>query len=279
LEQVHEDPDAENGWVRFDHPQDPKVGAMYTRSAGQYKVDVTGTVQTQPGKKPLYLTLSVGGKVLARTDPFYVAAIPIAVRFTGPKKFTGNEPAYERNAVLKTHDLAWGVAWQATAVSDSGNAKDLDQVTYAETIVVKTEGNNALKKYMSGGFVGDFHPADGPIADLNAIGESIPWVEKGKPISPQDALKAAQTDLRDAIAAGDDTAQRYQYFVFADARTGMTQKDALIIDQSGFLLGFAVTKDNKGNYLFTVRRTPAKVQTANPGLIDPALTGAMTVSI
>jgi hypothetical protein len=179
-------------------------------------IQLRGVIQTDPGKaRNLRLVARLGPGTLARSEPFSVAAWPVAMawNFSGilsPWLFKGSK--------------YWGAGYDLSFTSDSGVSADCDKTKTSENIDVKSgTGVFAATPIQS-----DFWTTTLPQTDHHASGA------------------ANATDMKDAMdSAGlsNSKAEYHQFFRFACERSGIAEDRAAgpKVPKSGFKITHAAS--------------------------------------
>jgi hypothetical protein len=237
------------------------------------KVDNAGVYQTKPGNAG-NLKMAIFNKE-AETDPakagvitagFSVAAIPNWVRAEKPEVVAYfSQPGQARGMEMRL----WGTKTVLAIASDSGDEKDLDQVKVSEVIPKAANVGTGLFRGQTGEqpivWLPAIPPANQEITDYN-----------GYHIGPFPAGAVTKAQLVAEVQKrfddrGNGSLTNDQYFIFADARTGMPTnadgKDAGIVKNSGFRLKIENEKTAGGQYNIYVTRTPNANNGADKGTV------------
>jgi hypothetical protein len=143
--------------------------------------------------------------VLRESQPFSVAAIPIAMKVTQAQREYGEQP---QGLGLRSDQWVWGVHYSLAAVSDSGTASDLDEVYITERILARLDSGLFLTLVRANS-EGDYNRASSTQHDHNGL------VMRGA------TRDAARTALQVLIRADPGFSIYDQFWEFAERRTGV----------------------------------------------------------
>ena len=240
---------------------------------------------------------------------FSVAAIPTAVKMSSPQILRAEDISERRDP---NYQIAWGVRYQYSVISDSGDWRDLSGVTVSERLDPRVTPPGGVARpgdatgavafllsnldpsgFLAVGMPGsqdDTHDAHAPYPKEIPVINRVTRRREMQPVS----LPTAQRNTRPAILQlfsgnvpiadlpanqqGPGTGNLFQYFEFTEARTGVTEEDPLIVENSRFVVKWAVTRDG-ANYSLTITKRSLPNNGAAGGLIDPRDARPQTVTI
>ena len=253
----------DNGRVSLKSTQDGKYHAALNLEADSpnvYSSNLKGTWQTAPGHaEELKFAIFRAGdegdpdKSILQTIGFSVAAIPVGIEMNSPFQLQGKNWS-KNNLIWK---VLWGTGYHIKHVSDSGPeyTQDLDSVKISEVISAKLEdATGAAKETIGEGIiVGGYGPGNSTKGvDYNATGGSDPKAITSYAQLRQDLYIGYRNNL---LKNGKGSALIYQYFKFYDLRTGMTQADAVLVANSGFLITQSCYVVGQ-QYFISIQKTP-----------------------
>lgn len=192
----------------------------------------------------------------AYSHGFSVAAIPVAVQVSFVEPLKGTEVGDPKPGAPNPFIL-WGMLFESTFLSDSGQSSDLDKVAVAEIVVPADRANPGTGyfkgiKDIVGNFGWAFEPGPGgaavPMPDFHAIGpQSQNPLGKNTKVYIQEVAAALRKQI---VTDGSGEAKRNQYFVFFDYRTGAAnapvignlkpETAGIKIKKSGFRIEFVL---------------------------------------
>jgi hypothetical protein len=216
-------------------------------------IQLAGGTQSDGGN--LVINAKVGGQIVASTQSFYVAAIPIGIVMGDTTRLEGIEgPA---------GTFTWAARYAITVESDSGVSDDLDKIQIAERLVV--QGTS------TGIFAGSA-PAAAPATSATTPNLSDTNGVRGAADNLNDAIQSLRAAILDA---GNGTQSIDQYFVYTDGRTG---SGTLLLPSSGYHLDYAAERDSGGAFYVRVTRTSSANNGVSGGTVDDDSTQDLLVS-